>query len=443
MIPKPSFKGPITQGTIRTSFVLGLRLVVQAGTLLLVARMLGPHRFGAFAGIAALAVILGTLSTFGSHLVLLGEVSKDPARRTRVLAYAVPLTLLCGSTLLFAYVVLSALLFNEAGIALAVLISIGTAEIVLQPLLMLPAMEHLAIGRIARSQLLQILPLGLRLAAAATVSLLGSHDPLILYGYGYFVASVVALGFALAALPGPWPRMRVWRLPYRTELKEATGYAAMAITAISPVELDKTLATRLLPLAAAGLYAAGARVVGAATLPIIAMMLSSLPRLFRDGTSQPQRTRHLVRWIFCAALGYSVALVLALWFLAPAFEWIFGNQYAGIQHTIRWFTLAVPGMALRLAAGSVLMALGKPWIRVVFEVLGLVTLVIAAVVLAPHFATAGMPLALACSEWVMAGIGWITLSRTQKHPKYSSQHGSQVNMARHMHETTKRSESGN
>ncbi len=38
--------------------------------LLIVARMLGPLQYGAFAGVAALAVILGTLLTLGIHLSL-------------------------------------------------------------------------------------------------------------------------------------------------------------------------------------------------------------------------------------------------------------------------------------------------------------------------------------------------------------------------------------
>lgn len=83
-------RGPIARATIQTSFVLGLRLLVQAGTLLLVARMLEPFEFGAFAGIVALAVLLGTFSTFGTHLVLLGEMSKDPYQREHILSYASP-----------------------------------------------------------------------------------------------------------------------------------------------------------------------------------------------------------------------------------------------------------------------------------------------------------------------------------------------------------------
>ncbi|TAN06154.1 MAG: lipopolysaccharide biosynthesis protein [Rhodanobacteraceae bacterium] len=406
-------KGPIARGTIRTTFVLGLRLLIQAGTLLLVARMLGPHQFGAFAGVAALAVILGTLSTFGTHLVLLGEVSKEPARRANVLPYAVPGTLLCGGILLVIYLLICTFALHESGVAFTVLLAIGITEMLLQPLFGLPIAEHLALGRIARSQLLQTLPLALRLLVAATVFILPLADPLASYAYGYLIASLIALAVATATMPGRWPAFRTWRLPNRTELRDTAGYAALNITATSPAELDKTLATKLLPLSAAGVYAASARVIGAATLPVIAMMLSALPRLFREGQNQPTRTTHLLRWIFGAALAYSVALAVVLWFIAPVFDVIFGAKYQGIQHMIRWLCLAVPGMALRLTAGSVLMALGKPWMRVVFEVTGLVILVITAVILTTRLGPIGMPLALACSEWGMTllGIGIIVVTR--------------------------------
>lgn len=410
-----NLNGPIARGTIRTSFVLGLRLIVQAGTLLIVARMLGPDQFGAFAGVAALAVILGTLSTFGTHLVLLGEVSRAPERRDDVLRYAVPSTLLCGGVLLAIFLLICALVLHETGMALGVLLAIGITEMWLQPLFSLPATEHLALGRIARSQLLTTLPLALRLLAAAAVLLLQPSDVLATYGYGYLLASLIALAVVTATMPGHWPRPSSWRLPNRAELRDTVGYAALNITAAGPAELDKTLATKLLPLASAGMYAVGARVISAATLPVVAMMLSALPRLFREGEDQPKRTAHLLRWIFGATLTYSITLAAVLWVAAPVFVWLFGPKYQGLQHTIHWLTLAVPGMALRMAAGSVLMALGKPWMRVGFEVVGLVVLVIAARMLTPHFATISMPLALAWSEWTMALVGGaLVLSRLRR-----------------------------
>ena len=405
-------RGPIARATIRTSFVLGLRLLVQAGTLLLVARMLEPRQFGAFAGVAALAVILGTLSTFGTHLVLLGEVSREPARRSDVLPYAVPTTLLCGSLLLATYMAICTLALREASVSVGALVAIGATETLLQPLFGLPAAEQLALGRIARSQLLTTLPLALRLAAAATVCILHPDAPLVAYGYGYFISSLIALAVATANMPGPWPAIGTWRLPNKRELREAVGYAALAITATSPAELDKTLAAKLLPLGAAGVYAVGTRVIGATTLPVIAMMLSALPRLFREGHNQPERTTHLLRRIFGAALAYSVALAVLLWFIAPVFVWLFGPKYHGIEHTIHWLCLAVPGMALRMAAGSVLMALGKPWMRVGFEVAGLVILIVAATILSQQFGNAGMALALTFAEWGMTIAGWICIRVT-------------------------------
>lgn len=412
----PDTQGPIAKGTIRTTFVLGLRLVVQAGTLLLVARMLGPHQFGAFAGVAALAVMLGTLSTFGTHLVLLGEVSKDPARREAVLPYAVPGTLLCGIALLAVYLALCTSLLHESKVGIHVLLAIGITETMLQPLFSLIAAEHLALGRIARSQLLQVLPLSLRLGAAAAVLLMRTPTPLPLYSYGYLAASVLALAVASSTMPAPWPRLQRWRLPTKPEMGECAGYAALTITATTPAELDKTLATKLLPLSAAGIYAVGARVIGAATLPVMAMMLSALPRLFRQGESQPQSTRSLLRLIATAALGYSITLAAALWCIAPAFVELFGSRYDGIQHTIRWLCLAVPGISLRVAIGNVLMALGKPWMRAGFEVIGLFALVLAAIILTRTMGMTGMVLALALSEWTMAISGALLLYRTLSNP---------------------------
>jgi len=402
---KQFMAGPIAGATLRTSAVLGLRLFAQACTLLLVARMLGPHNFGAFAGVAALAVMLGTLSTFGTHIVLLAEVSRDPQRRAGVLPFALSTTLICGSLLFALYLLLATTLLGAAGIGTSVLVALGLAELILQPLLNLPSAEHQGHGRIATSQLLITLPLALRLLAAATVWLLHPVDPLRDYAFGYLGASALALLVATLSLRHPWPALRDWRLPRRAELRHAAGYAVLNLTAAGPAELDKTLALKLLPLAAAGVYAAGARVIGALTLPVIALMLSALPRLFREGQVDRTRSNRLLRWVFAATLGYSLLLAAALWIVAPLFDLLFGPRYHGLGDTIRWLTLAVPGMALRIAAGSALMALGKPWMRVGFELGGLVVLTAAAFVLAPRLALSGLPLALAYSEWTMAVIG--------------------------------------
>lgn len=397
-------KGPIALGTIRTSFALALRLFIQASTLLLVARMLGPEEFGAFAGVAALALILGAFSTFGMHLVLLGEVAKEPGRREKILPYAIPCTLLCGSLLLGIYLLISVYLLNDTGISIFVFLLIGITEMYLQPLFALMTTEQHALGRVARAQLLQLLPMVVRFIVAIIIYSQFFLHPLDAYALGYLMASVVSLVCGVCLLPSRWPSWHSWRLPYRQEYAGAFGYAVIGITRTGMAELDKTLALKLLPVGFAGVYVAASRIIGAITLPVTAMMLSALPRLFR-ADSDSQNTANLLGWIYIAALGYSLLLAAALWLFAPIFALIFGEQYWDIVEMIRWLCLAIPGMALRLVVGNALMALGKPWVRVGFEMVGLAILVIAGIILVDWLGPTGLPLAVACAEWTMAILG--------------------------------------
>lgn len=397
--------GPIARSTTRTTFILGVYSIVQAGTLLLVARMLGPNEFGAFAGVASLAVLLGTVSPFGTNIVLLGEVAKAPLRRSEILPYAIPTTLLSGCALLGIYLATCIAILHIVRAPWPVLLAIGVTELWLQPLFNLAVYEHHGLGRIARSQLLKTLPLTLRLATAAGIFLAHARAPLAAYAYAYPALSLLALGLAIQTLPAAWPPPQKWRLPRMTELREAAGYAALAITASGPGELDKTLATKLLPLPEAGIYSAGARAIVVTTLPVNAMLASAMPRLFREGHDHPNRTGRLLLWIFGASLAYIAVVTIILWMISPAFDWLFGEKYHSLSQTIRWLCLALPGLALRMAAGTIMMTLGKPWLRVGFEITGLIVLVIAAVALTARFGAPGIPLALACSEWAMAILG--------------------------------------
>lgn len=408
-------KGPIARGTIRTSAVLGLRLVVQAGTLLLVARLLGPQDFGAFAGVAALAVTLGTLSTFGMHLVLLAALSRGLGSRDELLARTLPVTLSCGGMLLAVFLLVCTTLLGDLAVPLTVLLAIGVAETLIQPLLALPTWEMTARGEPARSQLLAVFPLALRLISVIGVLWMAPEEPLMLFGYAYLCASAAALAVVSAGRLSPWLPPRRWRWPERAQWREAAGYALLNVTAMGSAELDKTLAVRLLPATDAGLYAAAQRVVGAVTLPVSAMLLSALPRLFREGSERSARTPSLLVWIFIVAAAYGLVLATALWFVAPMIAGLFGVAYQGILETIRWLCLAVPAMTLRIATANILMTMGKAWMRVTIEVIGLLALLAAAIFLTVWLGAPGMPIALACVEWgmVLAGI-WMLLATVSR-----------------------------
>jgi O-antigen/teichoic acid export membrane protein len=142
---------------------------------------------------------------------------------------------------------------------------------------------------------------------------------------------------------------------------------------------------------------------------VTALLLSALPRLFRQAGEHSAQSQRLNRWIYLSVLIYGLTLAGLLWLAAPAVQWLFGSRYHGMDSMLRWLCLAVPGLVLRMTVANELMTSNQPWLRAGFEVLGMATLAIAALALYPQFGPKGMALALAISEWgmVLAGVFFI------------------------------------
>ncbi|PZU27451.1 MAG: polysaccharide biosynthesis protein [Stenotrophomonas sp.] len=390
-------KGPIARATLRTTAVFALRLLLQALTLLLVTHLLGPAAYGAFAGVMGLAVFFGALAGCGMPLMQIRAISRDGGQGAG-LPYAAPAVLLVGTVLLLFFVPLCSFALPESALGVDALLALGLAELIMQPLLMLYAAERHGRGEVARAQLLQVLPLALRALAAGVVVAASFDSPLSAYAFAYLLATLTAL--AVARSGGQVVATHRWRFPCRDEWAEACGYAATDLSRNGPTELDKAVAARSMPAYDAGLYAAAARIMAAGVLPVMAMVVSALPRLFRESVG-PELWR-LVALMAMIALFYGSVLSALFWVGAGWIDIILGAAYIGIGDVLRSMCVIIPGVALRLVSGSVLMALGRPWMRVGAEFFGVIILVCVGVGLPPYIGSTGMVIALAFSEWGMA-----------------------------------------
>src|SRR6187431_1551057 len=110
-----ALSGTIAQTTIKTSTVLIIRLVIQASTLLLLAKLLGAAQFGKFAAVTSVATLLGILALTGMNLTLLRDASHSNERAQQTLSYALPCFFI-SSLLLFAlFWVIGFHFFNARG----------------------------------------------------------------------------------------------------------------------------------------------------------------------------------------------------------------------------------------------------------------------------------------------------------------------------------------
>lgn len=410
-------KGPITLGTIRTSFVLGLRLIVQAGTLFLLASVLGPHGFGLYAGLGAMAVLLGTLASFGTHLTLLRDVSRASPDVDAALHLALGTTAFCGSILLLIYVIFSQILLPIPDGAHWVILCLGIAEVLLQPFLVIAAMERHGRGQIARSQVLLIQPLLLRLFVILAIAGFAPEYPLSWYALGHLGAVTLPLGYVVwSAAPVTWREPLRWRVARRSDWRGLAGYAVMNASANGVAELDKILATRLLSFGAAGVYSAASRVVGSLVLPVMAMVLAAMPRLFRDGAAAG-KTLHYWLFAFAATYGLLAASVMAL--AAPWIESLLGDAYAGVSELIRLLAFAVPAVSVRAAATNVLTTLERPWVRVCLELIGWLVIAALAFAFVRSHGSLGLAFSIICAEWLLA-VGSVVLISMITNPSRKS-----------------------
>ncbi|WP_108470806.1 lipopolysaccharide biosynthesis protein [Rhodanobacter thiooxydans] len=403
-------KGPLARSSLQTSVMLGLRVMTQAMVLVLLTRLLGPRAYGSFAAAASLAVVLGLLPNFGAGFVMLARNAHDANGTAAVWRYAWPMTASFGLLLLGVYIVVAGFVTRPA-LPLHVLLAIGAAELLLTPFTMLLSFALQARERVPLSQCVQWLPLGLRVLAVLPCFLLPDVQRLSAYVFFQLLASLLGL------LLGLWITSRLvtldWRPRHATrqELRDGASYAAMNLVAANPSELDKIIAVRLVGAHDAGIYAATARVMAATVMPVTAMLLASLPRLFRHAHAPTREGQRLIGLIALLAMVWGLASGLLLALCSPLLPWLFGASFAVMAQLMPWLATAAPLLSLRLAAGAVLVALGKPLERMAFELCGILLLVGSMLALAPHYGIRGVAVALVIAETSMALIGWWLVRR--------------------------------
>jgi len=403
-------KKQLALNSLKTTFWLSVRIATQATVLIVLTRTLGPQAFGNFTAVASLALIIGMLPTFGSGFMMLRQRAHDDGGAKVVWRYAWPMTLSMGAFLLVIYVLIARLLTSPP-LPGALLLMIGASELLLTPMTYLASYALQAHERVPLSQFVQWLPLGFRIIAAISCLSLDASSRLETYVtlqlLTSFLATFLALSITHRYVKLDWRP----RLITRQEFLHGATYAAMNLVAANPSEIDKIIAVRLIGAHDTGIYATTNRVMSSCITPVIGMLLSAQPRLFQHAY-KPNSEGHRLMWLIAlSSLGWGFISGIALVLCSPVLPWLFGKAFAATAELMPWLALSAPGLSLRMAAGVILVALGKPAERLVFEVLGILILVSSMILLGPHYHAHGLAIALSIAESSMAIIGWYMVSK--------------------------------
>ena len=393
----------LAQSTLTMAVGMGLRLLTQTLSFVIISRFLGAAEFGAFVSVTALVAVVAAFSGWGADLLILRRVARslsefDQAWGNGLMFWAAsapPLALLA---------VLMVPVFTMALIPRELVIYVAIADVIFAPIVNIGICCYRAVDRPIGAAFLYAGAPTTRLVGALLWAAVGRHDAQSWAVY-YCVASAV---FAVASLllvchnlgtPVWKGRWNEWRDGFQFSLLTASGIVFNSVT-IPTVALLSDLPT-------AGVYGAAVRVVQPAVVPLYAFLFSVMPHFFRSGDSGMQESLKLAVRMLPAVLAMTLLGSVCIFLVAPVVPRLLGAGYAGTSDTIKLLA-ALPVLAgFYFLAADALVTSHRVWLRTLLQCCMPIINAAFCVVMVPRFGAVGAAIAVLVTSVILASAGWL------------------------------------
>jgi O-antigen/teichoic acid export membrane protein len=393
--------GRLARNTAHAGVWSVARIGVQGISLILLARLLGAQGYGALAGAMGLYMSAAPLVGLGSGTVLVRHLVRDGD--VGRLASTQAVFILSGLALFALLWPLSLWLLPGQLPALALAL-LAFAELVVAPALVPLAMRHVAEERMSVAGGLQTAAPIARCIAAALALAFGARS-LDTFAALYLASLVLTVALVFwrfkPVVRGSWSGLR-------NEVREGLPYAVSMAVRTSGSEIDKTMMLRFAGATLTGQYSAAARVVQAATLPVVALIVAAGPRWFRDskGLSGP---------LFLAAGAYALLAAGGLWLAAPLLPLLLGSDFAASVPVLRLMCLLVLTGTMRDMMGMRLTVsdrqAARNWVEIVAIAAGFALMPL----LIPRWGATGVVGCLLLTDTLLIVLGaWVLRERGER-----------------------------
>lgn len=395
--------GDLARTSILVMFWQGVRMSCLAAWIILGARVLGATNYGLFSGTVGTASALAGLVGLGGGMLMYQYSIADHTQFPRYWKQSLLLCAVSAAPLSLTFSLLAAGLMPWPALSL-----VAISEIIAFPIVTNAAFAFSANDRLGWAAGLPALNAAMRLAAICIFGLLPVDHDLTVYLMLHLTSSACSAALALVLVrrilrPGP-ANMQIGR----SDLAHGTGHAAAWSSAVAVTTVDKSFVLHAGGSEIAGLYAACYRIAAVIAMPLDAMVMSAMPRLFRAQRVSPQY-RHLIVAMILAATGYGMLGSLVLWCAADALPSLLGMEFAAAIPGLRWMGLFIIGYSLRQIACHILIGRGMKMYRFVIETLGLIIMALIAATWIPAHGLLGAVWMIILAETLMAAAAWLTV----------------------------------
>ncbi|MBL4558001.1 MAG: flippase [Rhodobacteraceae bacterium] len=373
-----------------------VRLLTGLFVMVLVARHLGPERFGAYAYLFALAGLFIPLALAGLDAPVMRRAAADPAQRDRLIGTALAIR--------GAAAVLAALL--AFGLFLAIGGPPGTAPGLMAAaclvVLAAPAESFNTWFRAAERMAWIALPrIAVALAVAGVALVLVWRQADLPAFVALRAGDAGALGWRrcspMAWRPGAAPPGPVARLA-RELLREGWPLLLGGVAVIVYMRIDQVMLGQMAGADELGLYSVAVRVSDTVLFVPMAVQSAFYAALVRVHRDTPGRFDAYMQRVYdamgLAAWGCGLALGLAGWLLIGP---VFGSDYSGAVPMLAILLFSLPAIFLGTGRGAMLTVRGWMWTVPAVTAAGAVANVALNLVLIPRWGGEGAAVATVLS----------------------------------------------
>jgi O-antigen/teichoic acid export membrane protein len=393
----------------------GVRVAIQAGYFILIARCLGPAQYGAFVGAVALIAMVAPFSSFGFGNILVKNTSRDPASFPDGWGNALLVTVIGSAILIVAVVGIAHLLFRGR-LSVGLVLPVAIADLLCFAVVNLSGQAFVAFEKMKGTATTLIVLSICRFSAAVALSVASVHPTASTWAWLYMASSAAAACFAVAFAWCDLGRPRFVPMKVRPELIEGFYFAVGTSSQTIYNDIDKTMLVRLSDLFSAGIYATAYRMVDMAFQPVSSFMYSCLGTFFRAGEDGVDGSMKVARRVLPIPVVYGAVAGTLLFISAPVLPVVLGRGFSDSVAALRWLAAIILIRPLHYVGATVLTGAGFQGTRAAIQIVVAATNIFLNLWLIPTYSWRGAAWASVVSDCLLVVMFWIAaflLSRSQ------------------------------
>lgn len=353
--------------------VLGqmIGLVMQAATFILLARLLGPYEYGAFAGAFAFTMVAAQYTSAGMGTVLLRYVTQDNSKFSEYWGNLLLTSLVVGSVMVAGLTLIGSHFLNASSAKLVIWCAISNCfglQLTFEIAKAFQAFEKMVV-----TSIMNLCTSFVRLLTVLGLMLSRGHVTSLQWAVASMLVTILAATAGIIAASIRFGRPHMKPSLARRHGLEGLGYAFALSTSAVYNDIDKTMLSHYGMNSANGIYSMAYRAVDIATAPIYALRDASLPSLFRKGKVGLAEAAKLSSKLLTRAMAISAVASLACFLIAPVLPHLLGPGFAASVSALRWLALIPLLRSVHQITGSTLTGAGLQRYRTAAQVCAAIT----------------------------------------------------------------------